>query len=420
MKSLNTRFVGEGRAVSSAIEKLTGLRWKGQGPAFLVASGHAATHWVLGTFYVLLPYIAQDLGLTYAQAGGLVTVFHISSFAANAGSGAVVDIRGRRVLVQSASLVVGALSLMAMGLAGQVIWLIPLVVLIGITNNLWHPAAISYLSQSYPNNRGYALAIHTLGASIGDAAAPVAAGATLLWLSWQGTSSLVSLPVLGVAALLLLTLNALDRENSRKAAEAAKTGDYFKGLSALIRDRAVIGLCAMAGFRSMTQNGLMVFLPLYLANVLKVSPVVLGLTLMSMQIGGMIAGPAAGIFSDRIGRQPVTLICLSASTLFLAGLTLANGILLFAGIVSLLGLALFAVRPVIHSWALDLAPENMSGSMVSLLFGSQSALSALVPLAGGLIADQWGLAAVFYVLAGTLLIANVMAYFLPDARRARR
>lgn len=402
--------------MSSVIERATGLQWKGQGPAFLVASGHAATHWILGTFYVLLPYITHDLGLTYAQAGGLVTLFHVSSFAANVGSGAIVDIRGRRVLVQSASLVIGAASLMAMGLALQVFWLIPLVVLIGVTNNLWHPAAISYLSQCYPNNRGYALSIHTLGASMGDAIAPVVAGVALLWVSWQGTSSLLSLPVLGVAALLFFALNKLDKEIGLKDQNGSGLGDYFKGVAALVRNRAVIGLCAMSGFRSMTQSGLLVFLPLYLADVLKVSPVVLGLALMSMQIGGMVAGPMAGIASDRMGRQPVTLMCLTAATMSIAGLMLVDGILLFVVVVSLLGLALFAVRPVIHSWALDLAPESMSGSMVSLLFGTQSALSALVPIIGGFIADQWGLAAVFYVLAGTLLIANVLCYFLPRER----
>jgi len=402
--------------MSSVIERATGLQWKGQGPAFLVASGHAATHWILGTFYVLLPYITHDLGLTYAQAGGLVTLFHVSSFAANVGSGAIVDIRGRRVLVQSASLVIGAASLMAMGLALQVFWLIPLVVLIGVTNNLWHPAAISYLSQCYPNNRGYALSIHTLGASMGDAIAPVVAGVALLWVSWQGTSSLLSLPVLGVAAVLFFALNKLDKENGLKDQNGSGLGDYFKGVAALVRNRAVIGLCAMSGFRSMTQSGLLVFLPLYLADVLKVSPVVLGLALMSMQIGGMVAGPMAGIASDRMGRQPVTLMCLTAATMSIAGLMLVDGILLFVVVVSLLGLALFAVRPVIHSWALDLAPESMSGSMVSLLFGTQSALSALVPIIGGFIADQWGLAAVFYVLAGTLLIANVLCYFLPRER----
>lgn len=404
--------------MGSAIERLTGLHWKGQRPAFLVASGHGATHWVLGTFYVLLPYITSSLGLSYAQAGGLVTVFHVSSFVANVGSGAVVDIRGRRILVQSCSLVIGAASLMAMGMASQVIWLVPLVALIGITNNLWHPAAISYLSQCYPNNRGYALSIHTLGASVGDAIAPVVAGSVLLALSWQGTATVVSLPVLGVAALLLAMLGATDRLNGNNGANGSGFGDYLKGVAALVKDRAVIGLCTMAAFRSMTQSGVLVFMPLYLADVLKVSPFVLGLALMSMQVGGMLAGPAAGIASDRMGRKPVALMCMTASTLAIVALTLVDGIAPFVAVATLLGLAMFAVRPVIHSWALDLAPEHMGGSMVSLLFGSQSAFSALVPLVGGFAADQWGLASVFYILAGSMLVSNVLVAALPRRHHA--
>lgn len=405
--------------MSSAIKRLTGLDLAGQGPAFLVASGHGATHWVLGTFYVLLPYLTRDLGLSYAQAGGLVTIFHISSFVANVGSGAVVDIRGRRVLVQSASLIIGAVSLMGMGLASQAIWLVPLVALIGVTNNLWHPAAISYLSRRYPNNRGYALSVHTLGASIGDAAAPVIAGAVLLMLSWQWTAAVVTLPVLGVAALLLMMLGAADKaEDGARVNGENGIGHYLRGVLDLVRDKAVIGLCTMAGFRSMTQSGMLVFLPLYLVNVLEVSPVALGLALMSMQVGGMIGGPVAGVASDRIGRQPVTLLCLTASTLAIVALTMVSGVAPFVAVAILLGLAMFAVRPVIHSWALDMAPEHLGGSMVSLLFGSQSALSALVPLAGGLIADQWGLASVFYVLAGSMLISNLIVLALPRRRTA--
>lgn len=399
--------------MASSIEKLTGLHWKGQGPAFLVASGHGATHWVLGTFYVLLPYITSSLGLSYAQAGGLVTIFHVSSFLANAGSGAIVDIRGRRVLVQACSLVIGAASLMAMGLAQQALWLVPLVILIGITNNLWHPAAISYLSQSYPNNRGYALSIHTLGASVGDAAAPVAAGAVLLAMSWQGTAAIVSVPVLGVAALLLLLLGPADKKNGANGQNGNGAGGYLKGVLSLMKDQAVIGLCAMAAFRSMTQSGILVFMPLYLADVLKVSPLALGLALMCMQIGGMVAGPVAGVASDRMGRKPVTLLCLTASTLSIVALTAVSGVASFVAVATLLGLAMFAVRPVIHSWALDLAPDNLSGSMVSLLFGSQSAFSAIVPLAGGFIADQWGLASVFYIFAISMLVANLIVLAIP-------
>jgi len=53
--------------------------WRGQGPAFLVGFGHGAIHWIICTFYVLLPYIAETLDLSYTQTGGLVTVFHASA-----------------------------------------------------------------------------------------------------------------------------------------------------------------------------------------------------------------------------------------------------------------------------------------------------------------------------------------------------
>ena len=50
-----------------------------QGPIFLVGLGHGATHWVAATFYILLPYINRDLGLGYAQAGLLASIFHAAS-----------------------------------------------------------------------------------------------------------------------------------------------------------------------------------------------------------------------------------------------------------------------------------------------------------------------------------------------------
>ncbi|MGY9060891.1 MAG: MFS transporter, partial [Rhodospirillales bacterium] len=80
-----------------------------------------------------------------------------------------------------------------------------------------------------------------------------------------------------------------------------------------------------------------------------------------------------------------------------------------------LGFALFAVRPVIHSWMMDLTPKKMGGSATSLLFGVQAGLSASVPIVGGLIADQWGLPVVFYILAVFGLAALVMTFLLPNS-----
>ncbi len=75
----------------AAIERLTGLEWKNQGTVFLVGFGHAGTHWIIGSFYVLLPFIQRDLQLSYTAVGVLFSVFHLSAFAANFGSGLLVE-----------------------------------------------------------------------------------------------------------------------------------------------------------------------------------------------------------------------------------------------------------------------------------------------------------------------------------------
>ena len=63
------------------------------------------------------------------------------------------------------------------------------------------------------------------------------------------------------------------------------------------------------------------------------------------------------------------------------------------------------------------APE-CAGSATSVLFGTQALLTAIVPPLGGLVADHYGLINVFYLLALTILIANVLVWMLPSAQRA--
>jgi len=399
--------------VLQLISRLTGVHWREQGPAFLVGIGHGGTHWIATFFYLLLPFITRDLGLSYTDAGLLVAVFHLSSLLANFGSGLLVDVTGRRVLFQVTSLLIGASALLAFGVSDRLIVLGLLVTLIGASNNLWHPPAIAYLSEIYPANRGYALSIHALGANVADTLAPLAAGSLLAALTWQHTAATGAVPVLFVALLIAALL--LRRGGRRAAAAPGGMGisEYLLGLNRIARDRLVLGLCLMSGFRSMAQNGLLVFLPLFIVDDLHAGPIWLGVAMMAMQMGGLVAGPVAGTWSDRVGRRPVVLSGLTVTTVVIASITLIHSDVVLVAAVSLLGFALFAVRPVIHSWMMDLVPPNLSGSATSLLFGTQSLLSAAVPPIGGMIADAHGLPAVFYFLAGAMLVANFLVYLLP-------
>lgn len=396
-----------------AIERLTGVPLTEQRAAWLVGMGHGGTHWVIGTFYLLLPAIRDDLGLSYALAGTLIGVFHVASFVANFASGAASDLIGRKVMLQVLSLVFGGLALALSGSAGGYLSLAALVVIIGATNNLWHPPAISYLSARYPERRGYALSLHAMGASIGDAIAPAVAGALLVWVGWRVAAPVAAAPVLLVAILLLITLAPGERRAVQAGGGALAGKDYLSGIRRLIANRQVAMLCVTAGFRTMTLNGLLVFLPLYLADVAGLDLWLVGLMMTAMQVGGLIATPAAGIWSDRKGRRPVVIAGLTVTTMAIALLTLIDHELVLVAGIAVLGFGLYAVRPVMHSWMMDVTPDELGGSATSLMFGTQSLLSMLVPPLGGVLADQYGLTAVFYGLAVTILIANLLVLAVP-------
>ena len=387
-------------------------RIQGQTTILLTSLGHSGTHWSAATFYLLVPFIAKDLGLTYSQAGLFVALFHSGALVANFSSGLLTDITGRRVLLQFISLAVGGLALMAFGFTTHYVVLCAMVLLIGATNNLWHPPAISYLSSHYPKSRGYALAIHGLGANIGDAIAPLVAGVLLLSFTWQGTAVANSVPILVVAAILLIYLMPHDGPNVDGGRRGMGLRDYFSGMLSVIKERAVLGLCLMTGLRAMAQTGLLAFLPLYLANIMGIGPFWMGVTLMGMQVGGMIATPIAGILSDRIGRRSVVVAGLSGTTILIIALTFVTNDFAYIAGVSVLGLTLYAVRPVVQSWMLDLTPDRLGGSATSLMFGMQSGLAIIMPIIGGIIADAYGLKAVFYFIAAAMLAANIVAMTL--------
>ena len=398
-------------------ERLTGLPLRENIPITLVSLGHGAIHWTSTTFYLLLPPLSISLGLSYTEAGALVSLFHISSFVSNFFSGPLVDITGRKVLFQILSVAIGAAALAAMGLAGTFVTVAGLVAIIGVTGNTWHPPAISFLSNRYPKNRGYALSIHGLGASAGDTIAPLAAGALIAGFGWHKAAELSALPVLAVAAILAVGLLRYESVRPRTgASHGVRAAEYVEGIRTIIVNRAILGLCMMSGFRSMTQSGLLAFLPLYLANEMGSGPLMIGIAIAAMQVGGVIATPVAGIWSDRIGRRTVVLAGLSASTVIIASLAFLSNETAFIAGISLLGFVLYAVRPVVHSWMMDLTPDHLGGSATSLMFGTQSGFSIIMPVIGGMMADQYGLASVFIMLAGTILITNILTVRLPKER----
>jgi sugar phosphate permease len=72
------------------------------------------------------------------------------------------------------------------------------------------------------------------------------------------------------------------------------------------------------------------------------------------------------------------------------------------------------MRSVLQAWAVEVTPRNLAGAGVGVQFGVTSLGAAVSPLLFGLIADAWSLYAGFYFLAGIILFANLLVFFMPE------
>jgi len=380
---------------------------------WLITAGHGLTHWYPATFYLLLPLIGNELGLTYSQIGLIMTCQYVASAVANVPGGVLVDTVGRKGLLMALSLFWVGFPYLLIGFTHSYPMLLMCIALVGFGNSLWHPTAIPTLAQRYPERKGLVLSLHGMGGNVGDAVAPIVVGAALAVFSWREVVVLNVAPGLVVALLMFALLGSLQLGARSKEVATQSLADYGSGLRQLLRNRALVLLSVGSSFRSMTQTALLTFLPVYLANEMGYSPAWVGACLFVLQAAGFSAAPVAGHLSDRMGRKQILMGSMASSAVVLLAMAFAGGSPLFIGLVAILGFFLYATRPVIQAWMLESTPKNMGGSSICVLFGAQAVGGALGPLFGGLVADRWGLLAAFYFLAGTIVVANLFVLWVP-------
>jgi MFS family permease len=387
---------------------------------WLITLGHALTHWYPSTFYLILPIIGREMGLTYSQIGLIMTCQYIAGAIANVPGGILADTVGRKGVLMAVSLFWVGFPYLLMGFSHGYLMLLACVALVGFGNSLWHPTAIPTLARRFPERKGLVLSLHGMGGNVGDALAPLAVGSLLAFLTWREVVVLNVIPGLVISMLMLVFLGTLrigpkGRANAAEDGERQSLRDYFRGVPALFRNRSLVLLTMSSAFRSMTQNALLTFLPLYLAYEMGFNPFWVGAGMFALQAAGFAATPVAGHLSDRMGRRGIMMTSMAMTAVVLVFMGFAGRSHAFIAFVAVLGFFLYAIRPVLQAWLLETTPKNMGGTSIGILFGAQSLGASVSPLLGGIIADRYGLLTTFWFLAGTIVVANLFIFAMPKA-----
>jgi MFS family permease len=389
---------------------------------WLVTIGHALTHWYPATFYLLLPLIGAELGLNYEQIGSILTAQALAGALFNIPGGILVDSIGRKGLLMAISLFWVGAPYLFMSLSHQYWMLLGCAALVGMGNNLWHPTAIPLLARLFPDRRGLVVSIHGMGGNVGDALAPQVVSLMLYAISWRTVMMLNVLPGIVMSCIILMSLGRSQAAAgaSDKPKDAPGLAKRLSDFRQLLTNRTLVMLSISGAFRSMTQSTLLFALPLYLMREMGLEKGWVGFCLSAMQIAGLAAAPIAGHLSDKMGRRRIIMSSMATSGVILLGMGVAGQSAAFVFLVAFLGFFLFAIRSVMQAWLLDATPPSMGGTAIGVLFGTQALGVALGPICGGILADHFGLIAVFYFLACTIVAANMFIFFTPAPTEAPR
>lgn len=385
---------------------------------WLISLGHGLTHWYPATFYLLLPLIGKEFGLSYTQIGFIMTVQHVAGAISNLPGGVIVDTYGFKGRLMALSLFWVGVPYLVLGFTHSYWVLLACMVLVGIGNNLWHPAAISTLAERYPQRKGLALSFHGMGGNFGEALAPLAIGALLAIYSWREVVVINLMPGVVMSLLILYYLGAL-----RMGGTEAKVGGgkslraYAAELKPLLKNRPLHWIAASSLFRTGAQSALLTFLPVYLANKLGYSLAATGLAMFVLQAAAFASAPISGHLSDRLGRKSIMTAAMAMSAVVVVLMMLVGDSPVFIALVALAGFFMYATRPVIQAWVLETTPTSMGGTTVGIMFGVQAMGAAILPWAGGAIADAYGLQNIFYFIAAAILVANACVLFVGDTGR---
>ncbi len=367
-------------------------------PAALVALmvvAHFFHHLVTALVVPLLPFIRDSFGLSYTQAGVVVSAFALAYGIGQPPAGWLADRIGPKILL-TVGVSGAALAGVLLGLAPAYGFAVAALILMGIAGGGYHPAASPVIWTAMPpEQRGRALGFHLGGGSFSHFLAPLV-GVFLagLW-GWRGAFLAVSLPVLAFG-LLLYSLLGRSAVRSHPAKPAEQTGEVATAPAPVLQ---IVAMLILSTTISATVTSVLAFVPLFIVDTHGASEQLAAAYLSLVYLTGFVAGPLAGHLSDRFG--PLRLIVVVGVLLPPALLLLVAapfGLPLAATLLAI-GFLMFFRSPTSESFLVSSIPARRRSTVLGFyFFAGMEAGGVLTPLVGRLI-DARGFAGSFVTVA---------------------
>lgn len=376
-----------------------------------LATGHTVFHWIIQSFVVLLPEIQSTFHLSGVGVGGILSIRELVSGLVSLPGGVIVDgLRRHWGWLLASCLGASCLGSLVMGASPVYPLLLLGIAVVAMSHSIWHLPASASLSYHVSHRRGMALAFHGVGGSIGDVVGPVATGALLMVLGWRGILSVYAVAPFFLAFMAMWSFRNIGRLKPDEEVDQANLSARVEMTKRLLKNRLLWGLAVIRGLRAMSLVALVTVLPLYLGNELGFSPFSRGVHIGLLIAIGLVAKPAMGYLSDRLGRKQVLVPGLLWSAMFAVLLVVFDSGPQLTASIALLGLFLYPDQPILTAATLEAVGREVATTGLGIVAFSSFLMAATSSLiAGGLYEEAGVEVALFYVAglfgAGALILA---------------
>lgn len=387
----------------------------------LIGVAHGCSHFFQLVLPPLFPFLKDAFAVSYTELGLVMTLFYVTSGLLQTPAGFLVDrVGARNVLI--GGLAIFCTGILLYGLVPSFWMLLPVAVLAGIGNSVFHPADFSILNASIDAKRlGRAYGTHTLGGNLGWALAPVlmAGGAALF--GWRMAPIIAALIGYAILAALLLNRDLLKEDTGAARRSAAKAGEATAPLGPLLSLPVVMCFVYFL-LLSFALIGTQNFLPATL-DALYGTPLTVATTALTGFLLGASAGVMTGGWVADLGVKLEVIVIsglLGAAALMLVVANLNLPAAMLVAVVVGAGFLQGFTTPSRDLIVRGAAPKGASGRVFGFVYSGLDAGSAMAPLVIGLLLDHGGADKVLWFVAAMLGLTTLTAVTIrrSSARKA--